>query len=218
MVKLSEEQHYSSLEVEGESSQRRDPKGKAPIMETPLVSKVGHDAGGRGGAVSRGIGIIDFVMRLITLAALLAATVAMGTTNQTLPFFTQFFQFQARYYDLPTFTFFVIGNAVAATYVVLSMPFSIVTIVRPSAKAPRLFLVTFDAIAATLTISAAAAAAAIVSLAHKGNTNTNWVAICQQFGNFCQKSSGAVVASFVAATLFMLLVILSAVALKTHSH
>ncbi|KAK9755289.1 hypothetical protein RND81_01G015600 [Saponaria officinalis] len=216
MVKFGEEEHYSSLEVEGaESSQRRDSKGKAPVTEPPLfISKVGHDADA--GSVSRGIAIIDFVIRLITLAALLAATIAMGTTNQTLPFFTQFFQFQARYYDLPTFTYFVIGNAIAATYVVLSMPFSIVTIIRPLSKPPRLFLVTFDTIAATLTTSAAAAAAAIVSLAHKGNSNTNWIAICQQFGNFCQRSSGAVVASFIAATLFMFLVILSAVSLKSH--
>ncbi|XP_074284148.1 casparian strip membrane protein 1 [Silene latifolia] len=217
MMKHGEEQHYSSLEIEGETS---GSKGKTPIMETPFIGKVAreahHDAGFGGASVSRGIGIIDFVTRLITLAAVLAATIAMGTTNQTLPFFTQFFQFQARYYDLPTFTYFVVANAVAATYVVLSMPFSIVTIVRPLAKAPRLVLITFDAIAATLTTSAAAAAAAIVYLAHKGNTNTNWIAICQQFGNFCQKSSGAVVASFIAAVLFMLLVILSAVALKAH--
>ncbi|XP_074267656.1 casparian strip membrane protein 1-like [Silene latifolia] len=222
MVKLAEEQeqqHYSSLEVEGETSEKRNTKGKTPIMETPFIGKVAreahHDSGSSGGSVNRGIAVIDLVIRLIALAALLAASVAMGTTNQTLPFFTQFFQFQARYYDLPTFTYFVIGNAVAATYVVLSIPFSIVTIARPLAKAPRLVLVTFDAIAATLTTSAAAAAAAIVYLAHKGNSNTNWIAICQQFGNFCQRSSGAVVASFVAALLFMFLVVLSAVSLKS---
>lgn len=108
MMKHGEEQHYSSLEVEGESSKTRHAKGKTPIMETPFIGKVAreasHDASSGGAAVGRGIGIIDFVTRLITLAALLAATVAMGTTNQTLPFFTQFFQFQARYYDLPTFT------------------------------------------------------------------------------------------------------------------
>ena len=71
-------------------------------------------------------------------------------------------------------------------------------------------------IALTLTVSAAGAAAAIVYLAHKGNTNTNWIAICQQFDNFCQRSSGSVVASFIAAVLFILLVILSTVALKSH--
>ncbi|XP_021760933.1 casparian strip membrane protein 1-like [Chenopodium quinoa] len=209
-------EHYSTLEVEGESSRAREAKGKNPVMEVPLIGKdVGHDRDG-GAGVKRGVSVIDFVVRLLALTAALAATIIMGTTDQTLPFFTQFFQFRARYYDLPTFTYFVVANAIVAAYLVLSMPFSIVTIVRPLVKAPRLILVIFDTIALTLTISAAAAAAAIVSLAHKGNTNTNWIAICQQFDNFCQRSSGAVVASFVTAVIFVLLVILSTVALKSH--
>lgn len=95
-------QQYSSMEVEGESSGTRDAKGKTPIMEAPLIGKSGTHDGGAG--VKRGVGIIDFVVRLLALAAALAATIAMGTTDQTLPFFTQFFQFRARYYDLPSFT------------------------------------------------------------------------------------------------------------------
>ncbi|KMT06728.1 hypothetical protein BVRB_7g158890 [Beta vulgaris subsp. vulgaris] len=211
-------EHYSTLEVEGESSGARDQaKGKTPIMEAPLIGKVvARENSNDGAGVKRGVGVIDFVVRLIALATALAATVVMGTTDQTLPFFTQFFQFRARYYDLPTFTYFVIANAIVAAYLVLSMPFSIVTIVRPLAAGPRLILVIFDTIALTLTISAAAAGAAIVSLAHKGNTNTNWIAICQQFDNFCQRSSGAVVASFITAVLLILVVILSTVALKSH--
>ncbi|KAL2900144.1 Casparian strip membrane protein 3 [Bienertia sinuspersici] len=213
-------EHYATLEVEGESSGTRDTKGKTPIMEAPLIGKGGaheksmDDAGGAG--VKRGVGVIDFVVRLLALVAALAATIIMGTTDQTLPFFTQFFQFRARYYDLPTFTYFVVANAVTAAYLVLSLPFSIVTIVRPLAKAPRLILIIFDTMALTLVTSAGASAAAIVYLAHKGNTNTNWVAICQQFDSFCSRSSGAVVGSFIAAVLFVLLIILSTVALKSH--
>jgi len=60
----------------------------------------------------------------------------------------------------------------------------------------------------------AGAAAAIVYLAHNGDTKTNWVAICQQFGSFCERVSGAVVASFIAAFIFVILVILSAISLR----
>lgn len=67
-----------------------------------------------------------------------------------------------------------------------------------------------------LTTAAAGSSAAIVYLAHNGNSSANWLAICQQFDNFCQKTSGAVVASFVAMLGFMFLVALSAVALKRH--
>lgn len=71
-------------------------------------------------------------------------------------------------------------------------------------------------VALTLTTAAGAAAAAIVYLAHNGNTNTNWLAICQQYGDFCQKVSGAVVASFIAVALFVVMVVLSALALRRH--
>lgn len=65
-----------------------------------------------------------------------------------------------------------------------------------------------------LNTAAAAAAADIVYLAHNGNSTTNWFAICQQFGDFCRKVSGAVVASFASAVVFMLLVIMSGLALR----
>lgn len=52
----------------------------------------------------RGVSIFDFILRICALVAALAAAATMGTTDQQLPFFTQFFQFQASYDDLPTFT------------------------------------------------------------------------------------------------------------------
>lgn len=69
-------------------------------------------------------------------------------------------------------------------------------------------------VALTLTTAAGGAAAAIVYLAHNGNPSANWLAICQQFGDFCQKVSGSVVASFITAVLILFLVVLSAMALR----
>ncbi|XAR60158.1 hypothetical protein NMG60_11033414, partial [Bertholletia excelsa] len=167
-----------------------------------------------GGGWRRGMGILDFILRLCALTAALAATTTMATTDQTLPFFTQFFQFQASYDDIPAFSFFVVANATASGYLVLSLPFSMVGILGPQAAGVKLLLLIFNTLALGLTEASAAAAASIVYLARNGNNNTNWVAICQQFNDFCQRVSGAVVASFIAALLFILLVIFSAVALR----
>lgn len=52
---------------------------------------------------SRGISIFDFILRIVALVGTLGSAVAMGTTNQTLPFFNQFIQFQAQYNDFDTF-------------------------------------------------------------------------------------------------------------------
>ncbi|KAJ6311075.1 hypothetical protein OIU76_015739 [Salix suchowensis] len=162
----------------------------------------------------KGAAIFDLVLRLSAIVAGFAATSLMGTTDQTLPFFTQFFQFHAQYNDLPTFLFFVIANAIASGYLVLSLPFSIVCIIRSHASGPRLLLLILDSVMMGLTTSAASASAAIVYLAHNGNSSANWNAFCQQFGNFCQQVSSAVVASLIAATLLLSLVVVSAFALR----
>lgn len=65
-----------------------------------------------------------------------------------------------------------------------------------------------------LSTAAASAAAAIVYLAHNGNSSANWIAICQQFDDFCQRISGAVVAAFVAAVIFIVIVVMSGFALR----
>jgi uncharacterized protein (TIGR01569 family) len=57
--------------------------------------------------------------------------------------------------------------------------------------------------------------AAIVDLlVHSGNLRANWVPICMQFHGFCRRTSGSVVASFLAVLIFMLLVIMGAVSIR----
>ncbi|KAH7853841.1 hypothetical protein Vadar_007212 [Vaccinium darrowii] len=200
----------------------REAKGKAPLLADPPGQVDRKSRGfmglrrhaGRGGGYKRGIAIFDFVVRLCTLVAAIAATATMATTDETLPFFTQFFQFQASYDDLPAFQFFVVAMAIACVYLGLSIPLSIVSIIRPHAVAARMLLIFFDLGMVVLTTAAASSAAAIVYLAHVGNSNANWLSICQQFNNFCQRTSGAVVAAFLAMLGFMFLVVLSAVILK----
>lgn len=56
------------------------------------------------GGVNRGVSILDFVLRLFAIIGTLGSAIAMATTEETLPFFTQFIRFRAEYQDLPTFT------------------------------------------------------------------------------------------------------------------
>lgn len=53
---------------------------------------------------NRGVSILDLILRIVAIIGTLGSAVAMGTTNQTLPFVTQFNQFRAEYNDIPTFT------------------------------------------------------------------------------------------------------------------
>ncbi|PWA68368.1 casparian strip membrane protein [Artemisia annua] len=185
-------------------------KGAPPVVAAPIRHGQVPPAGGW----KRGVGIIDLILRVCAITATLAAAAVMGTTSQNLPFFTRLFQFQASYDDFPTFTFFLAGNAITCAYLVISLPFSIVCIVRPYIVGARMLLLIFDTLALALTMASASAAAAIVYLAHNGNPNTNWPALCQQFNEFCPRVSGAVVGSFLAVAILVVLVVLSAAALR----
>ncbi|XP_021905334.1 casparian strip membrane protein 3 [Carica papaya] len=167
-----------------------------------------------GGERNRGISIFDFVLRLLAFIATLGSAIAMATSDETLPFFTQFIRFRAEYDDLPTFTFFLVANGIVASYLLLSLPLSIFHIVRRKAQNTRIVLIFFDMIMLALLTAAASAAAAIVYLAHKGNTKTNWFAICQQFNSFCERVSGSLIGSFGAVILFIFLIFFSAFALS----
>ncbi|XP_065854977.1 casparian strip membrane protein 2-like [Euphorbia lathyris] len=183
------------------------------VAETSSVAKGGVIRDQKGGYL-KGFAIFDFILRLSAIAAALAAASTMGISDQTLPFFTQFFQFQASYDNFSTFQFFVIAMALVAGYLVLSLPFSIVSIVRPFAAGIRILLFVFDTVSLFLNAAAAAAAADLVYLAHNGNATTNWLAICNQFGDFCQEVSGSVVAAFASAIILMVLVLISGFTLR----
>ncbi|KAM3194101.1 hypothetical protein ACQJBY_070639 [Aegilops geniculata] len=163
--------------------------------------------------VSRGVSILDLILRVIAVIGTLASAIAMGTTNETLPLFTPFIQFKARYSDFPALTFFVVANSVVSAYLILSLPVSIAHIIRSGAKYSRLVLIIFDAAMLALVTAASSAATVIVYLAHKGNVRANWLAICQQLDSFCERISGSLVGSFGAMVLLILLIILSAIAL-----
>ncbi|KAI3950508.1 hypothetical protein MKW92_053195 [Papaver armeniacum] len=125
--------------------------------------------------------IFDFLLRLFGVVVLLTAAVTMGTSDQILPFFMLHFQFRATFQDLPALTFFVAAKAIACGYLLLSLPFSVISIIRPSIVGERLLLL-----------------------------------IADTFNEFCQQTSGAVVASFAGVLIFIILVIMSALALRHH--
>jgi hypothetical protein len=60
--------------------------------------------------MKRGVAVIDFILRLIAIVATLASAIAMGTTDETLPFFTQFIRFRAKYDDLPALRYIYVFN------------------------------------------------------------------------------------------------------------
>jgi uncharacterized protein (TIGR01569 family) len=170
-----------------------------------------------GGGFRRCLAVIDFLLRVAAFGPTLAAAISTGTADERLSVFTQFFQFHARFDDFTAFIFFMVANAVAAGYLVLSLPFSAVGIVRPKATGVRVFLLVCDVLIMSLLTAAGAAAAAIVYVAHWGSVRANWVPICMQFHGFCQRTSGAVVATFLAVLVLLVLILMAACSIRRRS-
>ena len=57
------------------------------------------------GGWKKGVAIMDFILRLGAIASALGAAATMATSDETLPFFTQFFQFEASYDSFSTFQY-----------------------------------------------------------------------------------------------------------------
>lgn len=55
--------------------------------------------------MNRGLSILDFIFRLVAVMGTLGSSIAMATTNETLPFVTRFVRFRAEYDDFPMFTY-----------------------------------------------------------------------------------------------------------------
>ncbi|KAL7608545.1 casparian strip membrane protein 1-like [Lactuca sativa] len=163
---------------------------------------------------NRAIAILDFFLRLIAIVGTLASAIAMATTNQTLPFFSQFIRFRAKFNDLPSFTFFVVASSIVSAYLILSLGFSILHIAKSNLVNSRVLLLLLDTAAMGLLMAGSAAATAIVQLAHKGNNKVNWFAICQQYNSFCKRVSGSLIGSYAGVVVLILLILLSGVALS----
>ncbi|KAH6792008.1 hypothetical protein C2S52_002485 [Perilla frutescens var. hirtella] len=166
---------------------------------------------------SKAISLIDFMMRIVAAVSTMGSAIAVATTTtQTLPStFTNFIRFNYRQYqDFPTFTFFVVSNAIATAYLVLSLALSIFHIFKTGAKVTRTVLIIVDTTILSLLTAGASAAAAIAYIAHKGNDQAKWMGICERYNSLCERVSGALVGSFMGILALMLLVFLNAVALS----
>ncbi|GMI99888.1 CASP-like protein 1A1 [Hibiscus trionum] len=161
-----------------------------------------------------GVTILEFLLRFLAAGGTLASAMAMGTAEETVPLLSQSVLLNAKFSDLPMFTFFVIANSVACAYLVLSLPLSFYHIIKRADKNTRLILVTFDTAMLALVTAGASAAASIVYLAHEGNANANWSAVCQQLDSFCERTSGSLIASFASAFVLILVIISSAIAIS----
>lgn len=94
--------HSATIDIT-ESRNKMSSKREVPYVRGEAAQ--GSNIKNKKGGWKKGIAVLEFILRLGATAAALGTAIAMGSSDETLPFFTQFFQFSASYDDLPTFQY-----------------------------------------------------------------------------------------------------------------
>ncbi|XP_017190606.2 CASP-like protein 1C2 isoform X1 [Malus domestica] len=164
--------------------------------------------------------IFTFVLRLLALAATVSATIVMVNSHDSTRVLN--LTFKAKFSDSPTFTYFVIVEAIVSGYNLIILLLSskgslwrIVIIldvchvkklhVIDMHRVETITLVCLFHVAALLLTSSMSAALTIAQVGKKGNTHAGWLPICGQVSKFCNHVSGALVAGILAAIFYYVL-------------
>ncbi|KAM3700303.1 hypothetical protein ACB098_05G086600 [Castanea mollissima] len=142
--------------------------------------------------------ISTLLLRLLALGATLAATIIMLTSHDSAEVLN--LTFQAKYSDDTTFKYFVIAEAVASGY-------SLIVLFVSSKGLLRHLVMILDVVITTLLSSSVSAALAIAHVGKKGNSHAGWLPICGQVHKFCNQVTAALIAAFIAATIYLVLLL-----------
>ncbi|XP_058093038.1 CASP-like protein 1F1 [Magnolia sinica] len=152
--------------------------------------------------------LIQISLRFLAFAAAAAAALVMAMNKETTTVYG--ITVDAKYSYSPAFRFFVVGNAVASAYALLSIPFVIILCSKASSPSGYFFLFLFDQLVMLLVVAAASAATAVGYVGKKGNSHAGWAPICGYFEKYCDKAGGSLFCSFVALIVYLLLTVVSA--------
>ncbi|KAK4386602.1 UNVERIFIED_CONTAM: CASP-like protein 1C1 [Sesamum angustifolium] len=141
-----------------------------------------------------------FLLRLLALGATVSATLVMITSHDSAQLFNM--KFEAKYTNSPTFKYFVLMNAIASGYTLILLFF-------PSKSSYGHLILILDLVMALLLDSSISACLAIGQVGKNGNSHAGWLPICGQVPKFCDHVTGALVAGFVAAIVYFLILLYS---------
>ncbi|XP_020087858.1 CASP-like protein 1U1 [Ananas comosus] len=114
------------------------------------------------------------------------------------------FVITASFKSSPAFEFFLIGNAIACTYSLISMPF-----VYNLMEGYTLQIL--DKVIMSLVMASAAAATAIGYLGLNGDDSIGWSKVCPYYEKFCHRASVSLIMSYLGFLLFLIMCVVSVV-------
>ncbi|XVF23074.1 hypothetical protein REPUB_Repub13aG0006600 [Reevesia pubescens] len=164
-------------------------------------------------------------LRILAFLATAAATLVMLLNKQTKTFVVATIgttpikvTLTAKFQHTPAFVFFVIANGLVSFHNLLMIMVELF-LRKFNYKGLRFALIAIlDMLNVALVSGGANAAAFMAALGKNGNSHAKWDKICDKFGTFCDRSGGALIASFAALALILLISVISILKLlKSHN-
>ncbi|GMH05241.1 hypothetical protein Nepgr_007081 [Nepenthes gracilis] len=156
--------------------------------------------------VNRRMKVAELVLRVLICALGVLAATLMVTDTQVMVFFS--IQKKAKFTDMKALVFLVIANGIAAFYSFLQLLRCVVSLAKGSVlfnKPLAWAIFSGDQVVAYLTVAAWAAALQSSVYAKLGQSELQWMKLCQFYGKFCNRG-GEGLASAVMASLCTVIV------------
>ncbi|CAL9150117.1 unnamed protein product [Musa hybrid cultivar] len=156
--------------------------------------------GGKLMAVERRMKVAEVVLRCLSCAFGVIAAVLVGSDTQVREFFSV--EKKAKFTDMKALVFLVVANGIVAGYSLLMVVRSVVSMMKGSVlfnKALAWAIFSCDQVMAYLTLAAVAAAAQAAELSQFGQTELQWMKVCNLYHKFCNQSGGGMVSAFVGS-------------------
>ncbi|KAG4929304.1 hypothetical protein AAZX31_17G022500 [Glycine max] len=165
------------------------------------------------------VGVSDLLLRLLAFTVTLVAAIVIAVDKQTKVVPIQLSDslppldvpLTAKWHQMSAIVYFLVTNAIACTYAVLSLLLALVN--RGKSKGLWTLIAVLDAFMVALLFSGNGAAAAVGVLGYKGNSHVNWNKVCNVFGKFCDQMAASIGVSLIGSLAFLLLVIIPGVRL-----
>ncbi|XP_034672618.1 CASP-like protein 1F1 [Vitis riparia] len=147
-------------------------------------------------------------LRILTVTATLTAAWMMITSKQTVEVYG--IQVEAKYSYSSAFKFFSYANAIACGCSVLTLFPAFSLFYRGSTPMKFFLLFLHDLCMMSLVLAGCAAATAIGYVGRYGNNHAGWMAICDQFDEYCNRIRLSLMFSYLAFVFILMLTIMSA--------
>ncbi|KAK6127808.1 hypothetical protein DH2020_038445 [Rehmannia glutinosa] len=152
--------------------------------------------------------VTQITLRILAISVTMAAAWLMISNKETTVVYG--IQADARYSYSPAFKFFAFANIIALAFSVLSV--ILIFVLGKMAVDPICFYYFFlhDLTIALLLLAGCAAGTSVAYVGKYGNNHIGWMAICDHFAKFCNRTQAAFILSYLGFAFYLILTLISA--------